>query len=166
MISHAERFDQVLIINQFELKSHMCELRVCSTSSVAYDPQMYWRSVLNIHTNRIAGLCRRSTISVVELQWVSQGNSDSGSERLRLPTASLIKFNIITVQACAKDFYENTYTFQQSNNKYCTPLHETHPKKCPTKLRKAKWDTPMGNNLNLKSEPKTYFKIYSRLGRL
>ena len=28
-------------------------------------------------------------ISVVELQGVSQGNSDSGSERLRLPTASL-----------------------------------------------------------------------------
>ena len=34
-------------------------------------------------------LCRSPTISVVELQGVSQGNSDSGSERLRLPTASL-----------------------------------------------------------------------------
>ena len=34
-------------------------------------------------------MCRRSTISVVELQGVSQGNSASGSERLRLPTASL-----------------------------------------------------------------------------
>ena len=33
-------------------------------------------------------------ISVAELQGVSQGNSDSGSERLRLPTASLtIVFN-------------------------------------------------------------------------
>ena len=32
---------------------------------------------------------RSSTISVVELQGVSQGNSDSGRERLRLPTASL-----------------------------------------------------------------------------
>ena len=34
-------------------------------------------------------VCRRSTISVVELQGVSQGNSDSGREQLRLPTASL-----------------------------------------------------------------------------
>ena len=34
-------------------------------------------------------LCRSTTISVVELQWVSQGNSDSGREWLRLPTASL-----------------------------------------------------------------------------
>ena len=37
----------------------------------------------------IGQLCRRSTISVVDLQGVSQENSDSGSERLRLPTASL-----------------------------------------------------------------------------
>ena len=34
-------------------------------------------------------VCRRSTIPVVELQGVSQRNSDSGRERLRLPTASL-----------------------------------------------------------------------------
>ena len=34
-------------------------------------------------------LCRSTTISVAELQGVSQGNSDSGSEWLRLPTASL-----------------------------------------------------------------------------
>ena len=34
-------------------------------------------------------LCRRSTILVVELQGVCTGNSDPGSERLRLPTASL-----------------------------------------------------------------------------
>ena len=34
-------------------------------------------------------LCRRYKISVVELQWVSEGNSDSGSEWLRLPKASI-----------------------------------------------------------------------------
>ena len=34
-------------------------------------------------------MCRSTTISVVELQGVSQWNSDSGSEPLRLPTASL-----------------------------------------------------------------------------
>ena len=44
-------------------------------------------------------LCRSTTISVVELQGVSQGNSDSGSERLRLPTASLT----IVFYSCSQD---------------------------------------------------------------
>ena len=35
---------------------------------------------------------RSTTISVVELQGVSQGNSYSRSERLRLPTASLTMY--------------------------------------------------------------------------
>ena len=44
--------------------------------------------------------CRRPTISVVDLQeWLVQGNSDSGSERLRLPTASLT----IVLRGSSKD---------------------------------------------------------------
>ena len=47
---------------------------------------------------------RSTTISVVELQGVSQGNSDSGSEQLRLPTASLtiVFYNLVqnVVQTC------------------------------------------------------------------
>ena len=44
----------------------------------------------NCATGYVCGwiVCRRSTISVVDLQGISQGNIDSGSERLRLPTAS------------------------------------------------------------------------------
>ena len=67
-------------------------------------------------------MCRSTTISVVELQGVSQGNRDSGRERLRLPTASLdmIEYNC---QPTQNNWGSECQTFKQQNPFLITSLH-------------------------------------------